>query len=35
MVSDKVGVISLIIFAKFIKDISINVTVLYGIFSID
>ena len=34
MVSDKNGYKSLSTFAKFIKDISINVPVLYGIFSI-
>ena len=34
MVSDKNGSKSLSTFAKFIKDISINVPVLYGIFSI-
>ena len=34
MVSDKNGTKSLSVFAKFIKDISINVPVLYGIFSI-
>ena len=34
MVSDKDGTKSLSTFAKFIKDISINVPVLYGIFSI-
>ena len=34
MVSEKDGVKSLSTFAKFIKDISINVPVLYGIFSI-
>ena len=34
MVSEKDGVKSLSTFAKFIKEISINVPVLYGIFSI-
>ena len=34
MVSEKDGLKSLSTFAKFIKDISINVPVLYGIFSI-
>ena len=34
MVSDKNGTKSLSTFAKFIKDISINVPILYGIFSI-
>ena len=34
LVSEKNGTQSLSLFAKFIKDISINVPVLYGIFSI-
>ena len=34
IVSDKNGTKSLSTFAKFIKDISINVPILYGIFSI-
>tara|TARA_B100000686_G_C16694121_1_gene919453 strand:+ start:1 stop:738 length:738 start_codon:yes stop_codon:yes gene_type:complete len=34
VVSDKNGTKSLSLFAKFIKDISINVPILYGIFSI-
>tara|TARA_Y100000590_G_scaffold87539_1_gene98187 strand:+ start:364 stop:579 length:216 start_codon:yes stop_codon:yes gene_type:complete len=34
IVSETNGTQSLSVFAKFIKDISINVPVLYGIFSI-
>jgi len=34
VISDKNGTQSMSVFAKFIKDISINVPVLYGIFSI-
>ena len=34
IISEKNGTQSLSVFAKFIKDISINVPVLYGIFSI-